>query len=83
LRPVHLVRVPVITLLTVLTFSSCNLFIGTSAEGAASLSEIERRLGLAPFAYVTETELNYSNTQLKIIYIQWLSNCRELNRNHR
>jgi len=40
--------------------------MGTSVEGAASRSEIERRLGLAPFAYVAETEHDYSNIQQNI-----------------
>lgn len=35
-------------------------------EGAASRSEIERRLGLAPFAYVAEVEHEYNNLQQNI-----------------
>ncbi len=63
MRPVVLIRVPVITLLAVLAFTFIALFMGISVEGATSQSDILRRLGLAPFAYVAETEHDYSNIQ--------------------
>lgn len=70
MRPVHLVRVLVYTLLTVLTFSSSNLMMGKLVEGAASQSEILRRLGDAPFCYIAKKNHDNSNIQQKFYIMQ-------------
>jgi DNA-binding beta-propeller fold protein YncE len=65
-RPGLSFRVVVIVLLTVLAVMLGGFPKSMAVMGATSRSEIERRLALPPFAYVAETEHDYSNIQQNI-----------------
>jgi DNA-binding beta-propeller fold protein YncE len=65
-RPGLSFRVVVIVLLTVLAVMLGGFPKSMAVMGATSRSEIERRLELPPFAYVAETEHDYSNIQQNI-----------------
>jgi DNA-binding beta-propeller fold protein YncE len=65
-RPGSSFRVVVFVLLTVLAVMLGGFPKSMAVMGATSRSEIERRLALPPFAYVAETEHDYSNIQQNI-----------------
>ena len=63
MRPGSYSRVVVIILLTVLAVILGGFPKSMAVMGATSRSEIERRLALPPFAYVAETEHDYSKIE--------------------
>lgn len=66
MRPGFCSRVIVTILLTVLAVLLGGFSKSMAVMGATSRSEIKKRLELAPFAYVAETEHDYSNIQQNI-----------------